>query len=81
MSPLKLRVEVMLEIEAEDFIAAAEHQRVLEAHVEQLRKLYPQVRMVLRERRGPRLQTGKRPGPPKRRTGVAPYAVLRLADT
>lgn len=70
---MRLRVEITVDIEAKDFVEAAEHQKVLEAYQAQLRSDYPATNMVIKERRMQRL-TPQKPAPPLRRLRVVkPY--------
>jgi hypothetical protein len=71
---LKLRVAFTIDIDAEDFIAAAEQQRVLQAFEAQLREVYPQAAMKIKERRQRRLVHQKAAPPLERRTTLKPYA-------
>jgi hypothetical protein len=48
---LRLRAEIVIEVDAADFVEAAQHQSRLETFVEQLHDLYPRARLVIRERR------------------------------
>ena len=66
---LKLRVEITLEIEAMDFIEAAEHQRTLQVFEQGLRNEYPSAVMTIKERRAPRL-VSKSPTKPLQRSGL-----------
>lgn len=59
---LRLKVQLALEIDADDFIEAANHQRQLEDILASMRRLYPLARLIITERRG---------------RGVRPTAVLR----
>ena len=76
---LKLRVEITVDIEAHDFVEAAEHQSILQAYGEKLRSDYPQASITIKERRGYRL-TRKKPSAPLQRSSVVkPYADRRRA--
>jgi len=48
---MRLRAEIVIEIEAGDFVVAAEHQRRLETLHAAVREAYPQAHMTLRERK------------------------------
>lgn len=48
---MKLRAEISIELEAADFVGAAEHQRRIEELHNQVRQTYPAAVMVLRERK------------------------------
>ena len=65
---LKLRTEISIEIVAEDFIEAAEHQRKLQVFMTGLLGDYPAAQMVIRERAWPRLKPVARS---ERRFGAA----------
>ena len=60
-----LRAELAIEVEAPDYVSAADHQRRLEALVETLRENYDRVDFSLRERRPP---TGRGAAPKPRQT-------------
>ena len=49
---MRLRANLALEIDAEDYIAAADHQRRLEEFLTSLKSLYPMARLIITERRG-----------------------------
>lgn len=78
---LKLRTEISIEIVAEDFIEAAEHQRRLQVFMSGLRGEYPAAEMVIRERRGPRLKPVQRSPRLRRTRTVSPYQDLPSAAT
>lgn len=78
---LKLRTEISIEIEAADFIEAAEHQRRLQVFMNGLRGEYPAAEMVIRERRGPRLKPVRRSERLRRSQTVSPYRDLPSAAT
>ena len=64
---LKLRAQITIDIEAADFVSAADHQRQVEGFIENIRQVYADTNLVLRERRvlaGPREH---RPEPGQRR--------------
>ncbi len=48
---MKLRAEIGIELDADDFVAAADHQRRVELLHEQVRNVYPEATLVLRERK------------------------------
>ena len=76
---LKLRIQFTVDIEAGDFVEAAEHQRILQAFEAKLLKDYPQAAMKIKERRHPRLAP-KKPSPPLGRgPSIMPYARRRRA--
>lgn len=67
---MKLRAEIVIEIEADDFVVAADHQRRVEAILGQVREDYPQAAMMLRERKERTAARRFRPEQPTReRTG------------
>lgn len=78
---LKLRTEISIEIEAEDFIEAAEHQRKLQVFMSGLQSDYPAAEMVIRERRGPRLKPVRRSQRLRRTQTVSTYKDLPSAAT
>ena len=64
---LRLRAQITIDIEATDFVAAADHQHRVESFVESIREAYSDTSLVLKERRvlaGPR---EPRPEPGQRR--------------
>jgi hypothetical protein len=64
---LRLRAQITIDIEAADFVAAADHQHRVEDFVEGIRQVYSDASLVLKERRvlaGPR---EPRPEPAQRR--------------
>lgn len=48
---MKLRAVITIDIEARDFVDAAEHQRQIEKVLTQVTDLYPTAALVFRERR------------------------------
>lgn len=73
---MRLRAEIVVDITSDDYIAAAEHQKVLERFLEEIRRKYPDAKLAMRERRerkaepvAPRLHDIRRfsiaKGPPK----------------
>jgi hypothetical protein len=48
---MKLRALITIDIDADDFIDAAAHQRQIEAMLSELRAKYPAASLVFRERR------------------------------
>ena len=48
---MRLRAHITIDIDANDFIAAADHQRAVQEMLEQVRDSYPQARLEFRERR------------------------------
>jgi hypothetical protein len=64
---LRLRAQITIDIEAADFVAAADHQRAVEGFIDGIRQVYADTSLVLKERRvlaGPR---EPRPEPGQRR--------------
>jgi hypothetical protein len=64
---LRLRAQITIDIEATDFVAAADHQRRVEGFIDGIREVYADTSLVLKERRvlaGPR---EPRPEPGQRR--------------
>jgi hypothetical protein len=53
---ISLRAEISIDIEADDFVGAADHQRKLDSLLELIRKHYKEAELEFRERkpRGPR---------------------------
>jgi hypothetical protein len=60
---LRLRAEIVIELDATDFVEAASHQNRLEQLLDQLHDVYPRARLSIRERRdrGPRPPASLRP--------------------
>lgn len=48
---LKLRAEIIIEIDAEDFVVAADHQRCIEGILREVKENYPQASLIFRERK------------------------------
>ena len=48
---MRLRAHITIDIDANDFIAAADHQRAVQSMLDQVRDLYPQAQLEFRERR------------------------------
>lgn len=48
---MRLRAHITIDIDADDFIAAADHQRAVQAMLDQVRDAYPQAALEFRERR------------------------------
>lgn len=51
---LRLRAEITIDLDAADFLEAAEHQRRIETLIEAVRAEYSQAAFAFRPRRGPR---------------------------
>jgi hypothetical protein len=48
-----LRATITIDVEALDYLEAAEHQKRIETHLEDLKQAYPEAWMTLSERRRP----------------------------
>ncbi len=48
---VKLRVTIVVDIDANDYLEAGEHQRKIEKHLDELRSDYPAASLSLRQRR------------------------------
>ena len=48
---MKLRAQIMIDIDAPDFVAAADHQRRIEAILGDIKQSYRQAELMFRERR------------------------------
>lgn len=48
---MKLRAQIVVDIDAENYMEAAEHQRHLEAFLEHVRARYATAQLLIRERR------------------------------
>ncbi len=48
---LRLRAQITIDIDAADFVSAAEHQRRVEGFMDQIRQAYERTDLVLKERR------------------------------
>jgi hypothetical protein len=67
---MKLRAEIVIEIDADDFVVAADHQKRIESILNHVREDYPQASMMLRERKERSAARRFRPEQPSReRTG------------
>lgn len=51
LSKVKLRAEILIEVDADDFVVAADHQRRIEGILKEVRENYPQASLTLRERK------------------------------
>jgi len=78
---IKLRVEIVVDVDAHDFVEAAEHQATLQAFGAKLRADYPAASMKITERRGTRMIRIKPAPPLQRSSAVKPYAPRRHAAT
>ncbi|MBS0295654.1 MAG: hypothetical protein JSR45_05030 [Proteobacteria bacterium] len=68
VSPIRLRAEIVIDIDARDYFEAAEHQRRLDALLLAVKDSYRQTRFALRSRRAPRARAGLS-APPNGRSG------------
>lgn len=50
-SMMRLRAQITLEFDAADYVDAAQHQRLLEEHLQQITANYANARLAIRERR------------------------------
>ena len=48
---MRLRAQITLEFDAADYVEAAEHQRLLEEHLQHIIRDYSNARLAIRERR------------------------------
>ena len=48
---LVLRAQITIDLNADDFVVAADHQKRVEALLQQVRDIYPQAELLLRERK------------------------------
>ena len=71
---MKLRAVLTIDIEARDYVDAAEHQRRVETLLSQVNEVYPTAELVFRERRS----TARGVGLPKKPTGT-PQGTGRLS--
>jgi len=62
-STLRLRAEITIDLDAADFLEAAEHQRRIEELIEGMRAEYRQAVFAFRPRRGPRSKKSAAPRP------------------
>lgn len=60
-SALRLRAEITIDLDAADFLEAAEHQRRIEELIESVRREYSQASFAFRPRRGPRNKKAESP--------------------
>jgi hypothetical protein len=72
---MKLRAIITIDIEASDFVDAADHQRQLEGQLAHLRALYPGASLMFRERRAPAGSRGAKAAGSHTRPGTG-----RLSD-
>jgi hypothetical protein len=48
---MRLRAQITFDIDADDYVRAAEHQRFLERYLENISERYPNAKFLIRERR------------------------------
>ena len=60
---MRLRAQITIDISAEDFVQAADHQTRLAKFVEDLKSEYPAAEMIIRERRERRPESNILQGP------------------
>ena len=48
---MRLRAQIIVDIDAADYVEAAAHQSALQRHLEQIQETYPNASMSMRERR------------------------------
>lgn len=60
--PKLLRATITIDVEAADYLEAAEHQKRIEAHMAEIRSDFPGAAMLLNERRRPAVE----PAEPRR---------------
>ena len=70
----RLRANLAFDIEAEDYIAAADHQRRLEEFLGSVKSHYPMARLIITERRGRGAGGSQRP------RGLVSGALSNYAD-
>lgn len=58
MPNVKLRVTISIDIDARDYLEAAEHQKKIESYLSSVQTEYPSAEILVKERRGPRPETG-----------------------
>ena len=62
---MKLRAQLVIDIDTEDFVSAADHQRRVHRILHEVKKDYPGATLEMKERR-PRPAPAERPGLPVR---------------
>jgi hypothetical protein len=55
---MKLRAQIMIEVEAEDFVSAANHERAIQAIFQNLQSDYKTAQLEFREVRGKSMREG-----------------------
>lgn len=68
---IALRAQITIDVHAEDFVGAAEHQRRLEELMLSIQNLYSGASLVFRERRPRQVRTLPRRRPVRHYTGAA----------
>lgn len=58
MPNVKLRVTISIDIDARDYLEAAEHQKKIESYLSSVQAEYPGAEILVKERRGPRPESG-----------------------
>jgi hypothetical protein len=48
---MRLRAQIVVDIDAGDYVEAAEHQRLLQQYLEDIQARYPDASLTMRERR------------------------------
>jgi hypothetical protein len=48
---MRLRAQIVVDIDAEDYVEAAEHQSALQQYLQEIQARYPNASMTMRERR------------------------------
>jgi len=66
---VKLWGQISIELNVDDYVEAADHQRRLEDILQQVRAAYPEAKLAMRERRERRATPTVRPLPPGVGTG------------
>jgi hypothetical protein len=69
MPTIRLRVTISVDVEATDFLEAAEHQKRLQTYLSSLRNEYPEASLAVRDRRAPRAERARPPRAMHARSG------------
>jgi hypothetical protein len=69
MPTIRLRVTISVDVEATDFLEAAEHQKRLQTYLSSLRDEYPEAALSVRDRRAPRVERSRPPRAMHARSG------------
>jgi hypothetical protein len=69
MPAVRLRATISIEVDAVDYLEAAEHQRRLESHLSSVKSDYPEAWIAVTERRRPQAASRTRPRDLTVRTG------------